>query len=429
MIRTAYAHLEQWKARETRRPLILRGPRQVGKTWLMQTFGREHYQHVIYIDFENDPRMEALFTESSAAEPLVMGLELYAGHKIDPDNTLLIFDEIQCVPNALACLKFFGKDAPQYHILCAGSELDVVLRSGVTFPAEWVEIHDMHPLSFFEFLTANSREDLVSLLKNGRYDLTPTYRQDYLNLLRCYFFVGGMPEAVSAFLQGGDFVAARAAQQHILSVYGQDFSKYAPIEIQPRIHMLWDSLPHQLDRDNRKFVFGAMREGARAREFEPALAWLTGSGLARDIHRISVPESPLESSEDPRAFKLFLPDVGLLGCLLGLRQDSLLDGAGFFKSYHGALVEQYVLQQMDALNHLSIGYWMAERGTAAVEFLVDNCISATPVEIAIEQNLQSKKLKVFQERFQPKMSIRLSLSDYRREPGLLNLPLWAVETM
>lgn len=429
MVRTAYEHLKKWKVRKARRPLILRGPRQVGKTWLLREFGEKEYECSVYIDFENNRQMSSLFSGPSSVEQIVTGVELFAGHKIDPASTLLIFDEIQSVPQALSCLKLFSRDAPQYHVLCGSSELDVALRKGVPFPAEWVEVFDLHPMSFFEFLLATDKEEYVTMLREHRYDLTPNYRQDYIRFLKYYCFVGGMPEAVEAFAANRDFPAAREAQRRILANYEQGFSKYAPIEALPRIRMLWNSIPLQLNRENRKFVFGLMKEGARAREFESSLAWLTGSGLVRDIHRAAVPESPLEASEDARAFKLFLPDVGLLSCLMGLRQDMLLDDNAVFQAYHGALVEQYVLQQLDSLNQLVVCYWGAPRGTAEVEFLVDNCMDAIPVEVAVEQNLQSKKLKVFREKFHPKQSIRTSLADYRREPGLLNLPLWAIETL
>lgn len=429
MDRTAYGHLKKWKERKTRRPLILRGPRQVGKTWLLREFGEREYARCVYVDFESSVRISGLFDEKPSVDRIVTELELYAGYKIDPAETLLVFDEIQAIPQALACLKLFGKEAPQYHVLCGSSGLDAAIRSGAPFPAEWVEVLDLHPLSFFEFLRAVGREEYVEMLRECRYDLTPNYRQDYIRFLKYYCFVGGMPEAVGAFAADRDFFAAREAQMRILSVYEQSFSKYAPIDALSRIRTLWSSIPRQLDRENRKFLFGAMKEGARAREFDAALTWLTDNGLARDIHRAEVPESPLVASEDARAFKLYLSDVGLLGCMLGLRQDMLLEGNSVFQAYHGALTEQYALQQLDSLNQMVVCYWMAPRGTAEVEFLVDNGLEAIPVEVAVEQNLQSKKLKVFRERFLPRQTIRTSLADYRREQGLLNLPLWAIETL
>lgn len=429
MYRTAYEHLKKWKMRKARRPLIVRGAPQVGKTWLMQEFGKAEYAQVIYIDFEDNDRMKHLFSGQPTVEQLITGLDLYAGYKINPETTLLIFDEIQEIPEALVSLKLFSKDAPQYQILCGSSRLDAVLRAGYTFPAEWVEVFDLHPMSFLEFAMATGKDEYVTLLKDGRYDLTPNFKQSYERLLKCYFFVGGMPEVVAAFAPNLDFNAAREVQQRILSSYEQDFSKYAPIEILPRMRVLWNSIPSQLNRNNRKFIFGKLKEGARAREYEPALFWLTDCGLVHDVHRAAEPSSPLEASEDPRAFKLFLCDVGLLACLLGLRQDMLLDGNALFQSFHGALTEQYVLQQLISLNQMVVYYWVAERGTSEVPFLIDNGMDAIPVEVEVEQNLQSKRLKVFCEKFQPKRSIRTSLANYRREPNLLNLPLWALEAM
>lgn len=427
MYRTALAELKKWKSKKRRKPLIIRGARQVGKTWLMKEFGASEYAHTVYINFDNNERMKTLFEGSLEVERLVTGLELYAGHKIDPDNTLLIFDEVQEVPKALSSLKYFNEDAPQYQIICAGSLLGVALHQGTSFPVGKVEFLDLYPLSFFEFMMAMGKEPYVELLQKGDFDMATTFKQDYVDLLKHYYYVGGMPEVVQAFADNRDFNEAREIQQRILAAYEQDFSKHAPNEAVPRIRMLWNSIPAQLAKENKKFIYGLIKEGARAKEYELAMLWLTDCGLVHKVHRVSTPSLPLKAYEDLKAFKLFLVDVGLLACMVGLRQDVLLDGNELFKEFKGALTEQYVLQQLKTVKGLNIYYWTAERGTAEVDFVLDTGSDVIPVEVKAEQNLQAKSLKVYHEKFQPKLSIRTSMADYKREDWLLNLPLWAIE--
>ena len=426
MYRIALEQLKKWKEKKRRKPLIIRGARQVGKTWLMKEFGAMAYAHTIYINFDNNERMKALFEGSLEVERLVTGLELYAGHKIDPDNTLLIFDEVQEVPKALSSLKYFNEDAPQYQIICAGSLLGVALHHGTSFPVGKVEFLDLYPLSFFEFMMAMGKERYVDLLQKGDFDMATTFKQDYTDLLKHYYYVGGMPEVVQAFADDRDFNEAREIQQRILAAYEQDFSKHAPNEVVPRIRMLWNSIPAQLAKENKKFIYGLIKEGARAKEYELAMLWLTDCGLVHKIHRVSAPSLPLKAYEDSKAFKLFLADVGLLSCMVGLRQDVLLDGNELFKEFKGALTEQYVLQQLKTIKGLNIYYWTAERGTAEVDFVIDNGSDVLPVEVKAEVNLQAKSLKVYREKFRPKLSIRTSMADYKEEDWLMNLPLWAV---
>jgi len=426
--RTALEHLKKWKAKKHRKPLIIRGARQVGKTWLMKEFGKDEYASVVYINFDNNERMKALFEGSLEVERLITGLELYAGHKIDPDNTLLIFDEVQEAPKALSSLKYFNEDAPQYHIVCAGSLLGVALHRGTSFPVGKVEFLDLYPLSFFEFMMAVGKERYVDLLQKGDFGVATAFRQDYVDLLKHYYYVGGMPEAVQAFADNRDFNEAREIQQRILAAYEQDFSKHAPNEVVPRIRMLWNSIPAQLTKENKKFIYGLVKEGARAKEYELAMLWLTDCGLVHKVHRVSAPGLPLKAYEDLKAFKLFLVDVGLLSCMVGLRQDVLLDGNDLFKEFKGALTEQYVLQQLKTRKGLNVYYWTADRGTAEVDFVIDTGSNVIPVEVKAEQNLQAKSLKVYREKFQPKLAIRTSMADYKREDRLLNLPLWAIES-
>lgn len=426
MYRTAMENLQKWKAKKKRKPLIIRGARQVGKTWLMKKFGAENYEQIVYINFDHNERMKNLFEGSFEIERLVTGLELYAGHKINSASTLLIFDEVQEVPQALSSLKYFCEDAPQYQIICAGSLLGVALHQGTSFPVGKVEFLDLYPLSYFEFLMAMGKKQHVELLQRNDFDMASTFRQDYVDLLKYYYYVGGMPEAVQAFADNRDFSEVREIQQRILDAYEQDFSKHAPYEAVPRIRMLWNSIPAQLAKENKKFIYGLIKEGARAKEYELAMLWLTDCGLVHKVQRVTAPGLPLKAYEDLKAFKLFLADVGLLSCMTGLRQDVLLDGNKLFKEFKGALTEQYVLQQLKTVRELNIYYWTNERGMAEVDFVVDNGCDVIPIEVKAETNLQAKSLKSYREKFQPKLSVRTSMSDYKRHDWLLNLPLWAI---
>ena len=429
MYRMAMEQLQKWKTKKRRKPLIIRGARQVGKTWLMKEFGAGEYESAVYINFDNNERMKTLFEGSLEVERLVTGLELYAGHKIDPDNTLLIFDEVQEVPRALTSLKYFNEDAPQYQIVCAGSLLGVALHQGTSFPVGKVEFLDLYPLSFFEFMMAMDKERYAELLRKGDFDIAAAFKRDYIDLLKHYYYVGGMPEAVQAFADNRDFNEAREIQRRILEAYEQDFSKHAPNDAVPRIRMLWNSIPAQLAKENKKFIYGLIKEGARAKEYELAMLWLTDCGLVHKVHRVTTPSLPLKAYEDLKAFKLFLVDVGLLSCMAGLRQDVLLDGNELFKEFKGALTEQYVLQQLKTIGGLNIYYWAADRGTSEVDFVIDNGSDVIPVEVKAEVNLQAKSLKVYRDKFQPRLSIRTSMADHKKEDWLLNLPLWAVETI
>ncbi|MCL1873071.1 MAG: ATP-binding protein [Clostridiales bacterium] len=429
MIRTAMNDLHQWKNGKYRKPLIIRGARQVGKTWLMQEFGRTTYQNTVYVNFDNNKRMEELFSVDLQVQRLIMGLELYSGQKIDPANTLLIFDEVQEVPKALTSLKYFNENAPQYHIVCAGSLLGVALHQGTSFPVGKVDFLDLYPLSLFEFMAALGKERFAEILINGDFEMAHTFRQEYIDLLKQYYCVGGMPEAVLHFAENKDWNEVRKVQERILAAYEQDFSKHAPNEVVPRIRMLWNSIPTQLARENKKFIYGLIREGARAREYELALLWLCDCGLVSKVHRVSAPQIPLKSYLDLSAFKLFVVDVGLLSCMAGLRQDILLDGNALFKEFKGALSEQYVLQQLNPQKTLSAYYWTNERNTSEIDFLISDGYSLIPLEVKAEVNLQSKSLKAFRDKFSPPLSIRTAMTDYKKENWLLNLPLYAIGTI
>lgn len=427
MYRSAMEQLNKWKQKTNKKPLIIRGARQAGKTWLMKEFGKTAYEKTVYINFDNNPQMKELFSLDMRIDRIIMGIELYVGHKISPHNTLLIFDEVQEVPKALSSLKYFNETAPEYQIICAGSLLGIALHQGTSFPVGKVEFMDLYPLSFTEFMRAMGKEQFVDLLDKGDFEMATMFRQDYVDLLKYYYYVGGMPEVVQSFVDNRDFNEAREIQERILAAYEQDFSKHAPNEAVPRIRMLWNSIPAQLTKENKKFIYGIIKEGARAKDYETALMWLTDCGLVHKVYRVTAPSIPLKAYEDLKAFKLFLADVGLLGCMVRLNQSVLLDRNELFKEFKGALTEQYVLQQLKTVKGVDTYYWTNDRGNAEIDFLIDTGNEVVPIEVKAETNLKAKSLKTFCEKYNPKMAIRTSMTDYKQEDWLLNLPLWAVE--
>ncbi len=426
MYRIAIEKLYKWKNSKRRKPLIIEGARQVGKTWLMKEFGKQAYSDTVYINFDSNTRMADLFAVDLDTERLILGLELYAGRKIDSDNTLLIFDEVQEVPKALASLKYFYENAPQYHIVCAGSLLGIALHQGTSFPVGKVDFLKLYPLSFSEFLMATGNERFAKLLKKQDFEMITNFKQTYIDALKQYYFVGGMPEAVQSFAESKDFNEVRTIQKRILAAYEQDFSKHAPNEIVPKIRMLWNSIPSQLARENKKFIYGLVREGSRAREYETAIMWLSDCGLVHKVSRVNAAGIPLKAYEDLKAFKLFIVDVGLLGCMTGLHQRTLLDGDDLFVEFKGALTEQYVCQQLKTIEDLGIYYYTNDRGSCEIDFVIDTGEQIIPIEVKAETNLRAKSLKTYRERFEPELSVRTSMADYKKEDWLLNLPLYAI---
>ena len=426
MYRMAMENLLAWKQSRRRKPLIIEGARQVGKTWLMKEFGRQAYGDTVYINFDSNARMAELFASDLDTKRLVLGLELYAGRKIDPENALLIFDEVQEVPRALAALKYFCEDAPQYHIVCTGSLLGIALHRGTSFPVGKVDFLKLYPLSFQEFLMAIRKKQFSELLDQQDFSMITSFRETYADALKQYYFVGGMPEAVESFAENQDFNEVRQIQKRILAAYEQDFSKHAPNEVVPRLRMLWNSIPAQLAKENKKFIYGLVREGARAKDYETALLWLSDCGLVHRVSRVNAPGIPLRAYEDMKAFKLFVLDVGLLGCMTGLHQRTLLDGNALFVEFKGALTEQYVCQQLKTIEDLDVYYYTNDRGSCEVDFVVDTGGRVMPLEVKAETNLRAKSLKTYREKFSPELAIRTSMADYRKEDGLVNLPLYAI---
>ena len=430
MYRVAIEELYKWKEGKRRKPLkplIIEGARQVGKTWLMKEFGSKAYDDTIYINFDSNSRMAELFASDLNTERLIMGLELYAGRKIDPTNTLLIFDEVQEVPRALSSLKYFYEDVPQYHIICAGSLLGIALHGGTSFPVGKVDFLTLYPLSFKEFLAATTGERFSELLDEQDYQLITPFKQTYIDALKQYYFVGGMPEAVESFIEEKDFIEVRKIQKRILAAYEQDFSKHAPIDIVPKIRMVWNSIPSQLAKESKKFIYGLVREGGRAKEYEAAIMWLCDCGLVHKVGRVNAAGIPLKAYEDLKAFKLFIVDVGLLGCMTGLRQRTLLDGNDLFVEFKGALTEQYVCQQLKTIGDLGIYYYTNDRNSCEVDFILDTGEQIIPVEVKAEINLKAKSLRTYCEKYSPEISIRTSMADFKKEDWLINLPLYAIE--
>lgn len=426
MYRYAIEDLYKWKNSKYRKPLIIEGARQVGKTWLMKEFGQQAYENIVYINFDSNSQMSELFSADFNIERIMLGLELYVGYKINPENTLLVFDEIQEVPKALSSLKYFYENAPQYHIVCAGSLLGIALHSGTSFPVGKVDFLKLYPLSFKEFLHAMGNERFSELLEHHDYKMITSFKQTYIDALKQYYFVGGMPEAVLHFAENKDFNEVRSIQKRILNAYEQDFSKHAPNEIVPKIRMVWNSIPAQLAKENKKFIYGFVREGARAKDYETAIMWLCDCGLVYKVSRITIPHFPLKAYEDLKAFKLFLLDVGLLSCMTGIKQSTLLNGNDLFVEFKGALTEQYVCQQLATISDISVYYYTNDRSSAEIDFLIDNGETIIPVEVKAEVNLKAKSLRAYYEKYEPDISVRTSMADYKKENWIVNLPLYAV---
>lgn len=427
MYRTAIEKLYKWKESKYRKPLILEGARQVGKTWLLKEFGKQAYKDTIYINFDSNSKMNELFSYDLNPDRLIMGIEIYANKKVDPDHTLLIFDEVQEVPKALSSLKYFCEEAPQYHIVCAGSFLGVALHKGTSFPVGKVDFLSLYPLSFKEFLIATVGKQYVELLEKQDYSMITPFKQTYIDALKQYFFIGGMPEVVQRFVDEKDYKSVRSVQKSILDSYQQDFSKHAPVEIVPKIRNVWNSIPSQLSKENKKFIYGLVREGARAKDYEIAIMWLKDCGLVHKVPRVKAGKFPLSSYEDLKAFKLYFVDIGLLGCMAGLNPSVLINGNDLFVEFKGALTEQYVCQQLQTLEDLSIYYYTNDRGNSEVDFVIDTEEKIIPIEVKASINLKAKSLKMFQEKFSPEISVRTSMADYKKEDKLIDLPLYSIE--
>lgn len=429
MQRYALKHLINWKNKKNHKPLVIQGARQVGKTWLMQEFGEKYYEQVAYINFDVDVKSREIFDIDYDTERLIMDIGLATKTKINAENTLIIFDEIQECPRALTSLKYFRENAPQYDIIVAGSLLGVACHEGTGFPVGKVSFMNLFPLSFEEFLLAMGEERFVELLNKKDFKTIKLFNNKYEKLLKQYCYVGGMPEIVQDFVENKDFESVRNLQKEILSAYEEDFTKHIPTNTVAKIRLLWKSIPAQLSKENKKFIYGAAKEGARARDFEAALSWLINSGLVYRVNKITKPDLPITAYEDFNSFKLFVLDVGLLGAMTDLQADTIIDGNRIFEEFKGAIAEQYVLQQFKTIKDLPVFYWSNETSRAEIDFVIQIKSDVVPVEVKAERNLQAKSLKVYMEKFKPNYAIRTSMADYKKTDNLIDLPLYALENI
>ena len=425
MKRKAIEELYRWKARTDRKPLIVQGARQVGKTWLMKEFAKEAYQKCAYVNFEDNDMLRQLFQNDFDIPRIINSIQWTTGVTIDAD-TLIILDEIQEAPRGITALKYFQEKAPEYHVVAAGSLLGIAMHQNDSFPVGKVDFMYLYPLSFFEFLEAIGEQRMVDLLLSKDWQMITMFRTKFEERLRQYYYVGGMPAVVSAFAEGGDIEHVRNLQNGILESYERDFSKHAPAIEVPRIRMVWQSVPAQLSKENRKFVYGVVKEGARAKDFELAIEWLKDAGLIYKVNRSKKGQLPLAAYEDFSAFKIFMSDIGLMGAMSKLPAQSLLSGNALFSDFKGALTEQYVMQQLKTNSNLAIYYWSADSSRGEIDFLLQRDCDIIPAEVKAEENLQAKSLRSFVEKNPGLHGVRLSMSPYREQDWMTNYPLYSV---
>ena len=426
MERDLFIKLEKWKDKKKRKPLIIQGARQVGKTWIMKEFGARYFKNTVYINFDNNEIMKRVFQIDFDIARIVSAIKIEYGKSFEAADTLIIFDEIQEAPEALTSLKYFYENAPQYAIIAAGSLLGVALHSGTSFPVGKVDFMQLYPLNFSEFLCANGENELAKLLQSRDYEMINAYSIKYTELLKKYYYIGGMPEVIQTYLDTDDFNEVREIQKNLLKYYEEDFSKHAPRDVIPRIMMVWNSIPAQLAKENRKFIYGCVRGGARAKDFELAIQWLEDAGLIIKSYRVSKPDIPLIAYMEMSSFKMFMIDVGLLGAKGNIAAKVLLDGCRIFEEFKGALTEQFVAQQLKAADR-ELYYYSTENSSGEIDFLIQQEMQCIPIEVKAEENLRAKSLRAFCEKYKPEMAIRSSMSKFRKQDWMVNVPLYMLD--
>ena len=426
MQRTLMAELISWKNSARRKPLILNGARQVGKTWLLKEFGRLHFENVAYVSLDNDAIARSYFDSGFDVSRIIASLSLELDMDIEPGKTLIVFDEVQVCPKAITSLKYFCENAPEYAVAAAGSLLGISATEGTGFPVGKVNMLDLHPLSFDEFLEATGNERFAKLVASGDTAMIGAFSSKLEELLKQYYVVGGMPEAVNAYVAEQDVRAARTVQQEILDGYVSDFAKHIPPRLLARTMLVWESIPRHLSQENKKFVYGKVRRGSRAADFEESLAWLEQAGTIHKVRRGSKPGIPLSAYCESGAFKVFMVDVGLLGAMSDLPPEAVIAGSRVFTEFKGALTEQYVCQQLISECSLTPYYWSAENSLGEIDFLVQDGSRVFAIEVKAEENLRAKSLRAFKGAHPEVAAVRFSLSGYREQEWMRNVPLYAI---
>lgn len=428
MKRDIYNKLLQWKNDSNRKPLIITGARQVGKTWIMREFGKNEYVNVVYINCDNEKRIETLLSEDYNIDRILLGLQAISGVNIKSDKTLIIFDEIQQIPRGLHLLKYFYEENPEYHVMVAGSLLGITLNQGVSFPVGKVDIMEMNPMNFNEFLEAMGQEQLLKVLNTNDWKLVDSLSTKYIELLRQYYYVGGMPEAVYSYCKDKNLAQVRNIQNNILKAYRNDISKHATKSESVKIGQVLDSLPSQLAKENKKFIYGVIKTGARAAEYELAIQWLIDAGIVHKVNRIKEAKMPLKFYEDISAFKLFLLDMGLFACMCDVPASEMLVGNNVFVEYKGAFAEQYVLQQLVCQN-VKPYYWSSEKTPSEIDFVIQKDNKIIPIEVKAEVNVKARSLRQFITNNPELKAVRFSMLGYAEQDWMTNIPLYYISAI
>ena len=428
MKRDIYNKLLQWKNDSNRKPLIITGARQVGKTWIMREFGKNEYANVVYINCDNEKRIETLLSEDYNIDRILLGLQAISGVNIKSDKTLIIFDEIQQIPRGLHLLKYFYEENPEYHVMVAGSLLGITLNQGVSFPVGKVDIMEMNPMNFNEFLEAMGQEQLLKVLNTNDWKLIDSLSTKYIELLRQYYYVGGMPEAVYSYCKDKNLAQVRNIQNNILKAYRNDISKHATKSKSVKIGQVLDSLPSQLSKENKKFIYGVIKTGARAAEYELAIQWLIDAGIVHKVNRIKEAKMPLKFYEDISAFKLFLLDMGLFACMCDVPASEMLVGNNVFVEYKGAFAEQYVLQQLVCQN-VKPYYWSSEKTPSEIDFVIQKDNKIIPIEVKAEVNVKARSLRQFITNNPELKAVRFSMLGYAEQDWMTNIPLYYISAI
>lgn len=429
MYRKKIEELIKWKNKKTKKPLIIKGARQVGKTWLIKEFGKNYYENYAYINFDNNERMKTLFSGDFDIDRIIQGLKIETNTNIEKEKTLIIFDEVQEVPTALSSLKYFYENAPEYNIIAAGSLLGIALHEGTSFPVGKVEFMSLTPLNFNEYLLAIGEENLNQLILEQDFKLLEIFKDKIINYLKEYMYIGGLPEVVSTYITNKDFAEVREIQKRLLESYENDFSKHAPNNIVTRIRDVWNNIPSQLGKENKKFIYGLIKEGARAREYEIAINWLVDTGLIYKVNRINDYKKPLKAYQDLNAFKLYIFDIGLLTAMTDLNIKTLIEKDEIFTEFKGSLTEEYVLEELKSSLDISVFYWSNSEGSSEIDYIIELENNIIPIEAKAGVNLQAKSLKTFIKKYNSLVNIRTSLREYKKEENIINIPLYMIGSL